>query len=42
MEHDAITIQQVGSNFLLKVDASSIGYNLESADEIIGWGKFNS
>ena len=42
MEHDAITIQQVGSNFLLKVDASSIGYNLESADEIIGCGKFNS
>jgi len=42
MEHDAITIQQVGSNFLLKVDASSIGYNLESTDEIIGWGKFNS
>ena len=42
MEHDALTIQQSGNTFLLKVDASSIGYNLESADEIIGWWKFNS
>ena len=42
MEHDALTIQQSGNTFLLKVDASSIGYNLESADEITAWGKFNS
>ena len=42
MEHDALTIQQSGNIFLLKVDASSIGYNLESADEITAWGKFNS
>ena len=40
MEHDAIAIQQVENSFLLKVDASSIGYNLESADEILSWGKF--
>ena len=42
MEHDALTIQQSGNTFLLKVDASSIGYNLESDDEIKVWGKFNS
>ena len=42
MEHDAIAIQQVENSFLLKVDASSIGYNLESADEILSWGKFEA
>ena len=42
MEHDALTIQQSGSTFMLKVDPSSIGYNLESADEIIGNGKFET
>ena len=42
MEHDALTIQQSGSTFLLIVDPSSIGYNLESDDEIIAWGKFNA
>ena len=42
MEHDALTIQQSGSTFMLKVDPSSIGYNLESDDEIKAWGKFNA
>ena len=42
MEHDALTIQQSGSQFLLQVDNDSIGYALESDDEIIGIGKFNS
>ena len=42
MEHDALTIQQSGSTFLLIVDPSSIGYNLDSLDEIIAWGKFNA
>ena len=42
MEHDAITIQQSNTTFLLKVDNSSIGYDLESDDEIIAVGKFNS
>jgi len=38
-----LTIQQVsGIQFVLKVDADSIGYNLESDDEIIAMGKFNS
>ena len=41
-EFDALTIQQSGSTFMLKVDPSSIGYNLESADEIIGSGKFEA
>ena len=42
MEHDALTIQQNGSTFLLKVDNGSIGYNLESDDEILAIGKFNT
>jgi hypothetical protein len=41
MEHDALEIQQAGSTFYLKVDTDSIGYELESDDEILGWGKFN-
>ena len=42
MEHDAIAIEQSGSSLLLKVDNDSIGYALESDDEIISIGKFNS
>ena len=42
MEHDAIEIQQAGSSLLLIVDTNSIGYELESDDEILAWGKFNS
>jgi len=43
MEHDAISIQQKNNTeFLLKVDTDSIGYELESDDEILGIGKFNS
>ena len=41
MEHDALTIQQSGSIFYLKVDSNSIGYLLDSTDEIKAWGKFN-
>ncbi len=42
MEHDALEIQQSGSSFLLKVNTTSIGYVLESDDEILAHGKFNS
>jgi hypothetical protein len=42
MEHDALTVAQSGSIFLLKVDNDSIGYDLETDDEILVWGKFNS
>jgi len=42
MEHDALSIQQAGSNFLLIVNTSGIGYSLESDDEILAIGKFNS
>ena len=42
MEHDAITIQQTGSTFLLQVDNDSIVYDLETDDEILAIGKFNS
>ena len=41
MEHDALTIEQSGSNFLLIADSDNLGYNLESSDEINAWGKFN-
>ena len=42
MEHNAIEVEQKGTSFLLKVDVSGIGYNLESDDEIIAHGKFDS
>tara|TARA_Y100001938_G_scaffold25188_1_gene33413 strand:+ start:2109 stop:3665 length:1557 start_codon:yes stop_codon:yes gene_type:complete len=42
MEHDALEIQQAASTFLLKVNSDSIGYDIESDDEIIAMGKFNS
>ena len=42
MEHDALQIEQSGSTFLLKVDTSSIGYFLETDDEIIAQGNFNA
>ena len=42
MEHDAISIQQSSTTLLLKVDNNSIGYDLESDDEILAIGKFNS
>ena len=42
MEHDALTIKQAGANLLLLVDNDSIGYDLETDDEILAVGKFNS
>ena len=43
MEHDAIEIQQANaSTFYVKVNTDNIGYNLESDDEIVAWGRFNS
>ena len=42
MEHDAIQIKQESSTFRLIVDNDSIGYDLESDDEILAIGKFNS
>ena len=41
MEHDALTVQQSGTSFLLKVNGDSIGYDINSDDEIVAWGKFN-
>ena len=41
-ENDALMVQQSGSLFYLKVDNNSIGYDLQSSDEIVAWGKFNS
>ena len=42
MEHNALEVEQRGTSFLLKVDITNMGYNLESVDEIIAHGKFNS
>ena len=42
MENDSLNIEQSGSTFLLKVNNSTLGYNLETQDEIVGFGKFNS
>ena len=39
MEHDRITNSTNQVTFLLKVDTDSIGYFLESDDEIIGTRK---
>ena len=41
-ENDALEVQQSGSLFYLKVNNNSIGYDLQSGDEIVAWGKFNS
>ena len=42
MEHDSLTIQQVGRTFKLLVATASIGYDLDGDDEILAWGKFNA
>ena len=41
-ENDALTVQQSGSIFYLKVNNNSIGYDLQNIDEIVAWGKFKS
>ena len=43
MENDALTIVQNSSTDLrLTINSSELGYSLESDDEVIGFGKFNS
>ena len=42
MENDSLNIEQSGSTFLLKVNNSTLGYNLQSADEIVTWGKLEA
>ena len=42
MENDSLTIQQDNTSLLLKVNNTTIGYNLENTDEIVAFGKFNS
>ena len=42
MENDSLNIEQSGSIFLLKVNNSTLGYNLQSADEIVTWGKLEA
>ena len=42
MEQDALSIQQNNSELVLTINVGGIGYELDSGDEIIAWGKFNS
>ena len=42
IEHDGVSIQQTASTFLLKLDSSSVGYDLENSDDVVAWGKFNA
>ena len=43
IENDALTIvQKTSTNLELRLDTSELGYSLESDDEVIGFGKFNS
>ena len=43
IENDALTIsQKTSTNLELRLDTSALGYSLESDDEVIGFGKFNS
>jgi len=43
IENDALTIsQKTSTNLELRLDTNSLGYILESSDEVIGFGKFNS
>jgi hypothetical protein len=42
IEYDALTVEQSGSKFLLKVNPNSLGYGLSSNDEIVAWGKFDN
>ena len=41
-EYDALTIEQSGSTFLMKVNNNSIGYDLKDSDEIVAFGKFDN
>jgi len=41
MEHDAFTIKQSGSSFVVIANEGSLGYELATEDEIVTWGKFN-
>lgn len=41
MEHDALTVQQSGSVFYLKLDNDALGYDLVNDDEVVAWGKFD-
>jgi len=43
IEHDAMTmVQKTSTNLELRLDTSALGYSLESDDEVVGFGKFNS
>ena len=42
IEFDALKVMQKGSTFELHIDDSNLGYELDSGDEVVAWGKFNS
>jgi len=41
MEHDAFTIQQAGTDFIITANTGSLGYEVTNTDEVVIWGKFN-
>ena len=42
IEYDALKVMQKGSTFELHIDDTNLGYELDSNDDIVAWGKFNS
>jgi hypothetical protein len=43
IEGDALTIsQKTSTNLELRLNTSGLGYSLDSDDEVVGFGKFNS
>ena len=43
IENDALEIvQKTSENLELRLNTTELGYSLESDDEVIGFGKFNS
>ena len=43
IENDALEIvQKTSTNLELRLNTTELGYSLESDDEVIGFGKFNS
>jgi len=41
LEHDALSIQQSGSNFIVIISTGSLGFSLNTSDEVVAWGKFD-
>ncbi len=40
IEHDALQIQQTGRDFVVTVCTGSLGFSIETTDEVFVWGRF--